>query len=237
MRSVTVSPVRRRTGFAWGTGAVGAAVSGGATAGVGGNSGERSDVLSLISARGGGSTSSPDGGGCAASAAAQISRAATVRERGRRNRSLTVAARFTLFLPMIPLRRGRRPSALLRRQPRQPTAAEPLRRRFLPGRQLGDARPLHIIEQLLRGAQDVEASQLQVVPRRPAVGVGLEQVDLRSQHFDADGLLLLVQALLPLQQLVTQPQFRFLLFPLADGLLPAVPGIAGVGGHVDQGSL
>src|SRR5215471_11448707 len=104
MRSVTVSPVRSRTGAAWGTGAVGGAVNG-ATAGVGGNSPEGGG----FSALGGGRTTST-WAGCAVAAGAshktQAVRAANLREQ-RTTRSLMLAALFASF--MIPLRGGRVP--------------------------------------------------------------------------------------------------------------------------------
>jgi len=59
-----------------------------------------------------------------------------------------------------------------------------------------DPRLLHVIEQQLGRAQHVEAGQLEVVPGRPAVGVGLEEVDLGPQHLDRERLLLLVEPLL-----------------------------------------
>ena len=53
-----------------------------------------------------------------------------------------------------------------------------------------DPRLLDVVEQELGRAQDVEPGELEVVPGRPSIGVGLEQVDLRGGDVQADGLLL-----------------------------------------------
>ena len=98
----------------------------------------------------------------------------------------------------------------------------------------GNPRFLDIVEQKLGGAKDVEPGELEVVPGRPSVGVGLEQVDLRGGDIQPDGLLLPVEALHAVAILDPESVLRLLLLPLADRLLPAIPRRPGVLGRLQQ---
>lgn len=78
---------------------------------------------------------------------------------------------------------------------------------------------------------------MQVVPRRPAVRIRLKHIHLRPQDIEADRLLLAEESFQSLQVLALEPKFRLPLLPFDVRLLPAVPTVPRVGGHLDQGPL
>ena len=98
----------------------------------------------------------------------------------------------------------------------------------------GDPRLFNIVEQQLGGAEDVEPGELEVVPRGPAVGVALEQVDLGGKHVEPDRLLLAVEPRPTIAVFDPQAVLGLPLLPLADRLLPAIPRAAGILGDLEQ---